>query len=67
MRWLLSVCAEELAWRVQACPDEGNLYEFHFVVEGAPETVYEGGFYHGMLRFPPEYPMKVCWVICLKC
>jgi ubiquitin-protein ligase len=36
-----------------------NLYEFHFVVEGAPETDYEGGFYHGMLRFPPEYPMWV--------
>ena len=56
--------SKELAATLQACPDVDNLYEFHFVVEGAPETVYEGGFYHGMLRFPPEYPMKVSSDVC---
>ena len=45
----------------QATPTPDNLFEFHFVVEGPPDTPYEGGFYHGMLRFPPDYPMKVSW------
>jgi ubiquitin-conjugating enzyme E2 J2 len=31
---------------------------FHYVLEGAQGTPYEGGFYHGLLRFPSEYPFK---------
>jgi len=27
-------------------------------VENIQGTPYEGGYYHGRLRFPPEYPMK---------
>lgn len=43
----------------QAAPNPKDLFEFHFVVDGPPDTPYEGGHYHGMLRFPAEYPMKV--------
>jgi ubiquitin-conjugating enzyme E2 J2 len=28
------------------------------VLEGAPGTPYVGGFYHGMILFPNEYPLK---------
>ncbi|KAI8468077.1 MAG: ubiquitin-conjugating enzyme/RWD-like protein [Monoraphidium minutum] len=35
-----------------------NLLEWHFVLEGAAGTDYEGGVYHGRLVFPPNYPFK---------
>ena len=31
---------------------------FHYVVEGPPDSPFAGGFYHGLLKFPAEYPMK---------
>lgn len=39
-------------------PDEKNILEVHYVLEGSVGTPYEGGHYHGLLRFPPEYPLK---------
>lgn len=27
-------------------------------VPGAKGSPYEGGYYHGKLKFPPEYPLK---------
>jgi len=39
-------------------PDEKNILEVHYVLEGSKGTPYEGGHYHGLLRFPPEYPLK---------
>ena len=41
---------------ITARPEETNIYEWHYVLEGPPDTVYAGGVYHGMLKFPPEYP-----------
>jgi ubiquitin-conjugating enzyme E2 J2 len=35
-----------------------NLLEWHFVLEGAKSTDFEGGIYHGKLVFPPNYPFK---------
>jgi ubiquitin-conjugating enzyme E2 J2 len=35
-----------------------NLLEWHFVLEGAKGTDFEGGLYHGKLVFPPNYPFK---------
>jgi ubiquitin-conjugating enzyme E2 J2 len=32
--------------------------EWHFVLEGAKGTDFEGGIYHGKLVFPPNYPFK---------
>lgn len=33
-------------------------FEWHFTVRGPPDTAFEGGYYHGRLSFPSEYPMK---------
>ncbi|GAX82494.1 hypothetical protein CEUSTIGMA_g9921.t1 [Chlamydomonas eustigma] len=35
-----------------------NLLEWHFVLEGAQGTEYEGGVYHGKIVFPAQYPFK---------
>jgi ubiquitin-conjugating enzyme E2 J2 len=43
---------------LQAAPLESDILTFHYVLEGPPATPYEGGYYHGVLRFPPEYPYK---------
>ncbi|OWZ11200.1 Ubiquitin-conjugating enzyme E2 [Phytophthora megakarya] len=43
---------------IRAAPQEKNILEWHYVISGTEGTPYEGGFYHGKLRFPPEYPMK---------
>ena len=41
-----------------AAPNPDNIYEFHFCIFGLKDCVYEGGYYHGKLVFPPEYPHK---------
>ncbi|KAF4322276.1 hypothetical protein BBO99_00004110 [Phytophthora kernoviae] len=43
---------------IRAAPLEKNILEWHYVITGTEGTPYEGGFYHGKLKFPPEYPMK---------
>ncbi|TMW64740.1 hypothetical protein Poli38472_011620 [Pythium oligandrum] len=43
---------------IRAAPLEKNILEWHYVITGTADTPYEGGYYHGKLRFPPEYPMK---------
>jgi len=39
-------------------PNESNILEMHYVIEGSKGTPYEGGVYHGKLLFPKEYPLK---------
>ncbi|KAH3902598.1 related to Ubiquitin-conjugating enzyme E2 6 [Saccharomycodes ludwigii] len=41
-----------------AKPNEDNILEWHYVIEGPPDTPYYGGQYHGTVVFPPEYPFK---------
>lgn len=41
-----------------AAPLEGDLFDWHFTVRGAPETAFEGGVYHGRMVLPAEYPLK---------
>lgn len=41
-----------------AAPLESNLLEWHYVIQGSKGTPYSGGWYHGQLLFPPEYPYK---------
>ncbi|CAL5993024.1 Ubiquitin-conjugating_enzyme E2 [Hexamita inflata] len=36
----------------------GMLNEIHFSVRGPMETVFQGGWYHGTLLLPREYPYK---------
>jgi hypothetical protein len=44
--------------RITIAPNESNILEIHYVIEGSPGTPYEGGVYHGKLVFPKEYPLK---------
>ncbi|KAJ2751256.1 Ubiquitin-conjugating enzyme E2 6 [Coemansia nantahalensis] len=43
---------------ITAKPLEANILEWHYVLRGPPDTAYEGGEYHGRLRFPADYPYK---------
>lgn len=43
---------------ILAAPNESNILEWHYVIEGGKGTPYEGGYYHGKLLFPKEYPLK---------
>lgn len=37
---------------------EDNIFEWHFVIRGPPDTEFEGGIYHGRILLPTEYPFK---------
>ena len=43
---------------IQALPKENNILEWHYVIEGAKGSPFEGGWYHGVVLFPKEYPYK---------
>jgi ubiquitin-conjugating enzyme E2 J2 len=43
---------------ITARPQEDDILRWHYVIEGAPGTPYVGGLYHGLVRFPHEYPLK---------
>ncbi|KAF7696218.1 ubiquitin-conjugating enzyme E2 J2 [Silurus meridionalis] len=43
------ICAEPLP---------SNILEWHYLVRGPEKTPYEGGFYHGKVVFPREFPFK---------
>ncbi|GAQ79341.1 ubiquitin-conjugating enzyme [Klebsormidium nitens] len=36
--------------------NESDMLTWHFLVEGPPQTPYDGGWYIGKLRFEPDYP-----------
>ncbi|CAM9251769.1 unnamed protein product [Phaeothamnion confervicola] len=39
---------------IQAAPLETNILEWHYVITGTKGSPYEGGHYHGKLKFPSE-------------
>jgi ubiquitin-conjugating enzyme E2 J2 len=43
---------------ITVAPNEANILEMHYVIEGSKDSPYEGGVYHGKLLFPKEYPLK---------
>ncbi|XP_029660646.1 ubiquitin-conjugating enzyme E2 J2-like isoform X2 [Formica exsecta] len=43
---------------ILAEPVPTNLLEWHYVVRGPESTPYEGGYYHGKILFPEEFPFK---------
>ena len=43
---------------IRAAPKETNILEWHYVIEGPKKSLYEGGWYHGIVTFPSEYPYK---------
>lgn len=44
--------------KVTVAPNESNILEVHYVIEGSEKTPYAGGIYHGKLIFPKAYPLK---------
>jgi len=43
---------------ISAHPSPSSLLEWHYVLEGTPDSPYKGGIYHGKIVFPPQYPFK---------
>ena len=43
---------------IHATPLESDILQWHYVIEGPKDSPYEGGYYHGLVRFPAEYPFK---------
>ncbi|KAI8069727.1 ubiquitin-conjugating enzyme/RWD-like protein [Gongronella butleri] len=43
---------------ITAKPNESNILEWHYVIQGPPDTPYQGGEYYGRLTFPSDYPYK---------
>mmetsp|Transcript_29984 Transcript_29984/g.63225 ORF Transcript_29984/g.63225 Transcript_29984/m.63225 type:complete len:292 (+) Transcript_29984:201-1076(+) len=43
---------------IRAIPLENNMQEWHYVLQGPPDSPYEGGLYHGKIRFPDDFPFK---------
>jgi ubiquitin-conjugating enzyme E2 J2 len=43
---------------IRAAPKESNILEWHYVIQGPKGSPYDGGFYHGTVTFPKEYPHK---------
>lgn len=50
---------------VKAAPNTANILEWHYVVQGPEDTPYHGGYYHGKLIFPRDYPFKPPRIIML--
>lgn len=49
--------------KVTVQPNEANILEMHYVIEGSEKTPFEGGVYWGKLLFPKTYPLKPPGVI----
>lgn len=43
---------------IVAEPLQNNILEWHYLVRGPENSPYEGGIYHGKLKFPPEFPFR---------
>ncbi|XP_059609711.1 ubiquitin-conjugating enzyme E2 J2 isoform X2 [Phlebotomus argentipes] len=43
---------------ITAEPLPSNILEWHFVVKGPEDTPYLGGYYHGKLLFPRDFPFR---------
>ncbi|KAF0902029.1 hypothetical protein E2562_011850 [Oryza meyeriana var. granulata] len=52
-----SLCKEPPP-QIVARPLPNDILEWHFVLEGSAGTPFEGGYYYGKLKFPPDYPFK---------
>ncbi|KAH8859452.1 Ubiquitin-conjugating enzyme E2 J2 [Schistosoma japonicum] len=43
---------------VTAEPLPTNLFEWHYVIKGPSDSPYKGGYYHGKLIFPRDFPFR---------
>ncbi len=48
----------QLPHRHPPCPPCSNLFEWAVTVLGPPDTLYEGGFFNAVLKFPKDYPQS---------
>eukprot|EP00658_Telonema_sp_P-2_P021933 TRINITY_DN18754_c0_g1_i2.p1 TRINITY_DN18754_c0_g1~~TRINITY_DN18754_c0_g1_i2.p1 ORF type:complete len:272 (-),score=52.57 TRINITY_DN18754_c0_g1_i2:78-893(-) len=42
----------------QTMPSEDDIFEWHFMFHGPPDTDFSGGVYAGRINLPGEYPFK---------
>lgn len=52
---LKTICADPPP-HIHVFCDEANILNWSYLLEGPPETPYEGGWYWGRLKFPKDYP-----------
>jgi len=52
---LKSICADPPP-QIHVSVEESNILAWHYLLEGPPDTPYEGGWYWGRLKFPKNYP-----------
>ncbi|KAH8962590.1 hypothetical protein BDL97_05G109200 [Sphagnum fallax] len=52
-----AMCKEPVP-HILARPSHSDIREWHYVLEGSEGTPFEGGVYHGKIKFPEEYPFK---------
>ncbi|CAG2113647.1 unnamed protein product [Medioppia subpectinata] len=43
---------------ITAHPLENNILEWHYVLKGPPDSPYADGIYHGLAKFPADFPYK---------
>ena len=43
---------------MRACPKDTNILEWHYIIIGPKGSPFENGCYHGIVKFPSEYPFK---------
>ena len=58
MRAKLQALQRDCPAGIHAVPLESDILQWHYVIEGPPASPYAGGFFHGLVRFPSEYPFK---------
>ena len=58
LRKELKVLLKDPVPYIHVAPNEANFLLWSYLLEGPPNTPYEGGWYWGRLRFKPEYPFK---------
>ncbi|XP_065655321.1 ubiquitin-conjugating enzyme E2 J2 isoform X2 [Hydra vulgaris] len=54
----MRIKSDPVPYIIGAEPLPANILEWHYVVKGPEKSLYEGGFYHGKLIFPKEFPFK---------
>lgn len=52
-----ALCKEPVP-QIVACPSPSDILEWHYLLEGSVGTPFQGGYYYGKIKFPPEYPYK---------
>jgi ubiquitin-conjugating enzyme E2 J2 len=51
--------------QIHCAPNDNNILEWHYVIVGPSDSLYSGGYYHGKLLFPKQYPYKPPSIIML--